>query len=98
MPNRINVLSAKRAGWSGRDAVADVNDTVAEPALVEELEVSARVARKRRFARRAASQARSALSPAPMAPCGSRTITTTRSGDHYPSSIRDHDDHDDDHA
>jgi len=30
------------AGRSGRDAVADVNDTIAEPALVEELEVSAR--------------------------------------------------------
>ena len=38
-------------GRSGRDAVADVNDTIAEPALVEELKVSARVARKRRLAR-----------------------------------------------
>jgi hypothetical protein len=39
------------AGWSGRDAVADVNNTIAEPALVEELEVGARVARKRGLTR-----------------------------------------------
>ena len=36
---------------SGRDAVADVDDTVAEPAFVEELEVGAHVARKGRLAR-----------------------------------------------
>ena len=41
-----DALCAKRAGWSGRDAVADVHDTIAEPALVEKLEVSARVSRK----------------------------------------------------
>src|SRR5664279_4920030 len=45
------VPPAAEAGRSGRDAVVDVDDTIAEPALVEELEVSARVARKRRLAR-----------------------------------------------
>ena len=37
-------------GWSGREAVADVHETVAECAFVEKLEVGARVARKRGLA------------------------------------------------
>ena len=42
--------TGRRPEWSGRDAVAEVNDAVAESVLVEELEVGADARRERRLA------------------------------------------------